>query len=146
MRGAGPADGHLEEGASALRAGKLLPPRTAGRPMGVSVTPALESGQKRPPLLGEWAVPSRVGSSQPCALPPALPEGLQDSQERPLVLCLQRGDFELAFLLLTEGADPRGISLTEGDTPLHAALHIFLDVEGRLLFLSSPSLGKEAGC
>ncbi|KAI5944999.1 TPR and ankyrin repeat-containing protein 1 [Manis javanica] len=64
----------------------------------------------------------------------ALPEGLQDSQERPLVLCLQRGDFELAFLLLTEGADPRGISLTEGDTPLHAALHIFLDVEADIGF------------
>lgn len=66
--------------------------------------------------------------------PPALPEGLQDSQERPLVMCLKHEDFELAFLLLTKGADPHGISLMEGDTPLHAALHIFLDINGRPLF------------
>ncbi|XP_037004096.2 TPR and ankyrin repeat-containing protein 1 isoform X2 [Artibeus jamaicensis] len=64
----------------------------------------------------------------------ALPEGLQDSQERPLVMCLKRKDFELAFLLLSKGADPRGISLTEGDTPLHAALHIFLDVNADVGF------------
>ncbi|XP_076985962.1 TPR and ankyrin repeat-containing protein 1 isoform X2 [Tamandua tetradactyla] len=57
----------------------------------------------------------------------ALPEGLPESQESPLVLCLKHEDFELAFLLLTRGANPHGISLTEGDTPLHAALHIFLD-------------------
>uniref|UniRef100_A0A8D2KEC2 Tetratricopeptide repeat and ankyrin repeat containing 1 n=1 Tax=Urocitellus parryii TaxID=9999 RepID=A0A8D2KEC2_UROPR len=58
----------------------------------------------------------------------ALPDGLQQSQERPLLMCLKHEDFELAFLLLTKGADPRSISLTEGDTPLHAALHIFLDI------------------
>nr|XP_058146756.1 TPR and ankyrin repeat-containing protein 1 isoform X2 [Dasypus novemcinctus] len=62
----------------------------------------------------------------------AFPEGLQGSQERPLALCLKHEDFELAFLLLTKGADPRGLSLTEGDTPLHAALHIFLDVKADL--------------
>ncbi|XP_070247829.1 TPR and ankyrin repeat-containing protein 1 isoform X1 [Myotis yumanensis] len=64
----------------------------------------------------------------------ALPEGLQDSQARPLAVCLQHQDFELAFLLLTKGADPRVISLTEGDTPLHAALHIFLDVNADIGF------------
>nr|XP_019583219.1 PREDICTED: TPR and ankyrin repeat-containing protein 1 isoform X2 [Rhinolophus sinicus] len=64
----------------------------------------------------------------------ALPEGLQNSQERPLVMCLKHEDFELAFLLLTKGADPHGISLTEGDTPLHAALHIFLDINADIGF------------
>ncbi|XP_008582190.1 PREDICTED: TPR and ankyrin repeat-containing protein 1 [Galeopterus variegatus] len=64
----------------------------------------------------------------------ALPEGLQESQERPLVMCLKHEDFELAFLLLTKGADPHGISLTEGDTPLHAALHIFLDIKADIGF------------
>ncbi|XP_028374549.1 TPR and ankyrin repeat-containing protein 1 [Phyllostomus discolor] len=64
----------------------------------------------------------------------ALPQGLQDIQERPLVMCLKRKDFELAFLLLTKGADPRDISLTEGDTPLHAALHVFLDVNADVGF------------
>lgn len=58
-------------------------------------------------------------------------------------MCLRQEDFELAFLLLTKGADPRGISLTEGDTPLHAALHIFLDINGKPCFLSSPSLRRK---
>ncbi|KAM6170370.1 TPR and ankyrin repeat-containing protein 1-like [Rhynchocyon petersi] len=58
----------------------------------------------------------------------ALPEGLQRSQQIPLVLCLKQDDFQLAFLLLTKGASPRDVSLMPGDTPLHAALHIFLDV------------------
>lgn len=62
---------------------------------------------------------------------PALPEGLQDSQDRPLLMCLRHEDFDLAFLLLTKGADPRSVSLMEGDTPLHAALHIFLDINGK---------------
>ncbi|XP_063468127.1 TPR and ankyrin repeat-containing protein 1 isoform X2 [Symphalangus syndactylus] len=64
----------------------------------------------------------------------ALPDGLQESQERPLVTCLKHEDFELAFLLLTKGADPRAISLTEGDTPLHAALHIFLEIKADIGF------------
>ncbi|XP_006869247.1 PREDICTED: TPR and ankyrin repeat-containing protein 1 [Chrysochloris asiatica] len=64
----------------------------------------------------------------------ALPEGLQESQESPLVLCLKHEDFELAFLLLTKGADPHNISFTEGDTPLHAALHIFLDINADIGF------------
>ncbi|XP_019502697.1 PREDICTED: TPR and ankyrin repeat-containing protein 1 [Hipposideros armiger] len=64
----------------------------------------------------------------------ALPEGLQNSREKPLVMCLKHEDFELAFLLLTKGADPHGMSLTEGDTPLHAALHIFLDIDADIGF------------
>nr|XP_044992872.1 TPR and ankyrin repeat-containing protein 1 isoform X1 [Jaculus jaculus] len=64
----------------------------------------------------------------------ALPEGLQQSQDRPLLMCLRHEDFELAFLLLTKGADPRGISFMEGDTPLHAALHIFLDINADIGF------------
>ncbi|EPY78384.1 TPR and ankyrin repeat-containing protein 1 [Camelus ferus] len=64
----------------------------------------------------------------------ASPEGLQGSQERPITTCLKHEDFELAFLLLTKGADPRGISLTEGDTPLHAALHIFLEIKADVGF------------
>nr|XP_035134458.1 TPR and ankyrin repeat-containing protein 1 isoform X3 [Callithrix jacchus] len=64
----------------------------------------------------------------------ALPDGLQESQEKPLVMCLKHEDFELAFLLLTKGADPRAISLMEGDTPLHAALHIFLEIKADIGF------------
>ncbi|KAM5280423.1 TPR and ankyrin repeat-containing protein 1 isoform 2-T2 [Ctenodactylus gundi] len=64
----------------------------------------------------------------------ALPEGLQGSQERPLLMCLKNEDFELAFLLLTKGADPRCFSLMEGDTPLHAALHIFLEISADIGF------------
>lgn len=48
-------------------------------------------------------------------------------------MCLRHEDFDLAFILLTKGADPRGVSLREGDTPLHAALHIFLDINGEPL-------------
>uniref|UniRef100_A0A673TAS5 Tetratricopeptide repeat and ankyrin repeat containing 1 n=1 Tax=Suricata suricatta TaxID=37032 RepID=A0A673TAS5_SURSU len=79
----------------------------------------------------------------------ALPDGLQGGQQTPLGLCLKHEDFELAFLLLTKGADPHSITLTEGDTPLHAALHIFLDIKADIgfnflshlldLFWSNPS-------
>ncbi|XP_054990974.1 TPR and ankyrin repeat-containing protein 1 isoform X1 [Sorex araneus] len=61
----------------------------------------------------------------------ALPEGLQ---ERPLSVCLEHEDFELAFVVLSRGADPHFLSLTEGDTPLHAALHIFLDIQVNIGF------------
>uniref|UniRef100_A0A8C6W313 Tetratricopeptide repeat and ankyrin repeat containing 1 n=1 Tax=Nannospalax galili TaxID=1026970 RepID=A0A8C6W313_NANGA len=64
----------------------------------------------------------------------ARPEGLQESQNRPLLMCLRHKDFELAFLLLTKGADPRGVSFMQGDTPLHAALHIFLDINADIGF------------
>lgn len=91
--------------------------------------------RSRPPQVGPTDLGSGMLLTGPFSLPPpASPEGLQGSQEQPLVMCLKHGDFELAFVLLTKGADPRSISLTEGDTPLHAALHIFLDVEGRPLF------------
>ncbi|XP_023410615.2 TPR and ankyrin repeat-containing protein 1 isoform X1 [Loxodonta africana] len=79
----------------------------------------------------------------------ALPGGFQENQESPLALCLKHEDFELAFLLLTKGADPRDISFMEGDTPLHAALRIFLDINADIgfnflshlldLFLSDPT-------
>ncbi|MEJ1285862.1 tetratricopeptide repeat and ankyrin repeat containing 1 [Cricetulus griseus] len=79
----------------------------------------------------------------------ALIEGLQESPESPLLTCLRHEDFDLAFLLLTKGADPRSVSLMEGDTPLHAALHIFLDINADVgfsflshlldLFLSNPT-------
>lgn len=61
-------------------------------------------------------------------------------------MSLKHADFELAFLLLTKGADPQGLSLTEGDTPLHAALRVFLDINGRPLFSSSLPLEEEAEC
>ncbi|XP_055414700.1 TPR and ankyrin repeat-containing protein 1 isoform X2 [Bubalus kerabau] len=64
----------------------------------------------------------------------ALLEGLQSSQETPLAVCMKHEDFDMAFVLLTKGADPRSISLTEGDTPLHAALHIFLDIKADIGF------------
>ncbi|KAM9100051.1 TPR and ankyrin repeat-containing protein 1 isoform 1-T3 [Sarcophilus harrisii] len=59
----------------------------------------------------------------------APPEGLNRNQdhERPLTMCLKSGDYQLAFLLLSKGADPRGMTLTEGDMPLHVALFIYLD-------------------
>ncbi|XP_006890721.1 PREDICTED: TPR and ankyrin repeat-containing protein 1 [Elephantulus edwardii] len=64
----------------------------------------------------------------------ALPGGLQRSQQNPLTLCLKHDDWQLAFLLLTKGASPRGITLVDGDTPVHAALHIFLDVNADIGF------------
>ncbi|KAJ7322629.1 hypothetical protein JRQ81_018916 [Phrynocephalus forsythii] len=57
----------------------------------------------------------------------ASPEGTGAVLEKPLQKCLKKNDFELAYLLLTSGADPRSISIVEGDTPLHAALSIFFD-------------------
>ncbi|XP_068940545.1 TPR and ankyrin repeat-containing protein 1 [Petaurus breviceps papuanus] len=78
-------------------------------------------------------------------------EGLNRNQdrERPLTMCLKSGDYQLAFLLLTKGADPRGMTLTEGDMPLHVALFIYLDKRADIgltflshlldLYSSSPS-------
>ncbi|XP_063160160.1 TPR and ankyrin repeat-containing protein 1 [Candoia aspera] len=57
----------------------------------------------------------------------ASPEGIGITQEKPLLKCLKNNDFELAFLFLRSGADPTCISIWEGDTPLHAALSIYLD-------------------
>uniref|UniRef100_A0A8C0GTY1 Tetratricopeptide repeat and ankyrin repeat containing 1 n=1 Tax=Chelonoidis abingdonii TaxID=106734 RepID=A0A8C0GTY1_CHEAB len=57
----------------------------------------------------------------------ASPEGTGAISEKPLQMCLKNNDFELAYLLLSSGADPRSVSLVEGDTPLHAAVSICLD-------------------
>nr|XP_056713031.1 TPR and ankyrin repeat-containing protein 1 [Euleptes europaea] len=54
----------------------------------------------------------------------ASPDGTGPLHEKPLQKCLQNHDFELAYLLLSSRTNPRGLSLTEGDTPLHAALSI----------------------
>ncbi|XP_053119813.1 TPR and ankyrin repeat-containing protein 1 isoform X2 [Hemicordylus capensis] len=57
----------------------------------------------------------------------ASPEGTQTTSEKPLKQCLKNDDFELAYLLLSNGADPCCLSIVEGDTPLHAALSICFD-------------------
>ncbi|NXS96713.1 TRNK1 protein, partial [Jacana jacana] len=54
----------------------------------------------------------------------ALPDGIGTSPEIPLQICLKKNYFELAYLLLTKGADPRNVSIAPGDTPLHAAISI----------------------
>lgn len=58
------------------------------------------------------------------------PEGTGVAPEKPLQRCLKSNDFELAYLFLTSGADPRSVSIMEGDTPLHAALCIYFDKNG----------------
>ncbi|NXA49639.1 TRNK1 protein, partial [Nothocercus julius] len=55
----------------------------------------------------------------------ALPDGL--GTEIPLQICLKKKYFELVHLLLSRGADPRNVSMAQGDTPLHAAVSICLD-------------------
>ncbi|NXG23123.1 TRNK1 protein, partial [Grallaria varia] len=60
----------------------------------------------------------------------ALPDGIGTSSEIPLQICLNRSDFELVYLLLTKGADPQNLSITQGDTPLHAAVSICLNNRG----------------
>ncbi|XP_030061358.1 TPR and ankyrin repeat-containing protein 1 [Microcaecilia unicolor] len=57
----------------------------------------------------------------------ASPDGFGASFEKPLCTCLKKEDFELAYLLLTRGADPQSLSLLEGDTPLHVAVSIILN-------------------
>ncbi|NXC41260.1 TRNK1 protein, partial [Penelope pileata] len=57
----------------------------------------------------------------------ALPDGIEANSETPLQICLKKNYFELVYLLLTQGADPRNISIAQGDTPLHAAVYICLD-------------------
>ncbi|NWR55162.1 TRNK1 protein, partial [Bucorvus abyssinicus] len=56
----------------------------------------------------------------------ALPDGIETSSEVPLQICLKKNYFELVYLLLTKGADPRNVSTAQGDTPLHAAVSICL--------------------
>ncbi|KFO94706.1 TPR and ankyrin repeat-containing protein 1, partial [Buceros rhinoceros silvestris] len=52
--------------------------------------------------------------------------GIETSSEIPLQICLKKNYFELVYLLLTKGADPRNVSTAQGDTPLHAAVSICL--------------------
>lgn len=105
---------------------------------GVSTLSCFRLKGRNGPTPGTWLTVSSLP-------PPALLEGLQSSQETPLAVCMKHEDFDMAFVLLTKGADPRNISLTEGDTPLHAALHIFLDIKGRLHSVSSLFLEDETG-
>ncbi|XP_068008818.1 TPR and ankyrin repeat-containing protein 1 [Melanerpes formicivorus] len=56
----------------------------------------------------------------------ALPDGIGTNSGIPLQICLQKHYFELAYLLLTKGADPQNVSTAQGDTPLHAAVSICL--------------------
>ncbi|KAH0627207.1 hypothetical protein JD844_002684 [Phrynosoma platyrhinos] len=57
----------------------------------------------------------------------ASPEGTGTVHGKPLENCLKNNEFELAYLLLSSGADPQCLSIVEGDTPLHAALSICFD-------------------
>ncbi|XP_054671499.1 TPR and ankyrin repeat-containing protein 1 isoform X2 [Grus americana] len=57
----------------------------------------------------------------------ALPDGIGTSSEIPLQICLKKNYFELVYLLLTKGADPRNVSIAQGDTPLHVAVSICLN-------------------
>ncbi|NXK91621.1 TRNK1 protein, partial [Formicarius rufipectus] len=57
----------------------------------------------------------------------ALPDGIGTNSEIPLRICLKKNYFELVYLLLTKGADPRNLSVAQGDTPLHAAVSICLN-------------------
>ncbi|KAM3929731.1 TPR and ankyrin repeat-containing protein 1 [Leptodactylus fuscus] len=54
------------------------------------------------------------------------PNGIGANLKHPIQVCLKKSDFALAYLLLTNGGDPRGVSITEGDTPLHAAVSVAL--------------------
>lgn len=62
---------------------------------------------------------------------PALPDGIGANSEIPLQICLEKNYFELVYLLLIKGADPKNISIAQGDTPLHAAVYIYFDKKGK---------------
>ena len=48
---------------------------------------------------------------------------------------MEKSMYGAVRLLLEYGGDPQPVSLVEGDTPLHAALKIGLDMDkGRLMF------------
>ncbi|XP_043544767.1 TPR and ankyrin repeat-containing protein 1-like [Chiloscyllium plagiosum] len=49
------------------------------------------------------------------------------TKESPICLSLKKEDFVLVHLFLINGAKPQDLSLTPGDTPLHAAVCIVLD-------------------
>ncbi|XP_068092636.1 TPR and ankyrin repeat-containing protein 1 isoform X2 [Hyperolius riggenbachi] len=55
------------------------------------------------------------------------PNGIGATYEHPICTCLKNSEFSLAYLLLRSGGDPRGVSLTEGDNPLHTAVSIALN-------------------
>ncbi|KFQ26340.1 TPR and ankyrin repeat-containing protein 1, partial [Mesitornis unicolor] len=52
--------------------------------------------------------------------------GIGATSKIPLRICLKKRYFDLVYLLLTKGADPRNVSVAQGDTPLHAAVSICL--------------------
>ncbi|KAM6449662.1 TPR and ankyrin repeat-containing protein 1 isoform 2-T2 [Liasis olivaceus] len=54
-------------------------------------------------------------------------EGTEITQEKLLLEFLKNNDFQLAYSFLRPDADPSCISIWEGDSPLHAALSIYLD-------------------
>ncbi|NWH70262.1 TRNK1 protein, partial [Piaya cayana] len=60
----------------------------------------------------------------------AQPDGIGTNPEIPLQICLKKNYFELVYLLLTKGADPRKVSIAQGDTPLHAVVSICLNNKG----------------
>lgn len=66
-----------------------------------------------------------------------MPDGIGTSSEIPLKICLRKNYFELVYLLLTKGADPRNLSVTQGDTPLHAAVFICLNNKGKAFAVES---------
>uniref|UniRef100_H3AAJ0 Tetratricopeptide repeat and ankyrin repeat containing 1 n=1 Tax=Latimeria chalumnae TaxID=7897 RepID=H3AAJ0_LATCH len=55
------------------------------------------------------------------------PNGVAGFYETPLQTCLKEEDFEVAYFLLTRGANPQSFSVVQGDTPLHAAVYVLLD-------------------
>ncbi|XP_040289344.1 TPR and ankyrin repeat-containing protein 1 isoform X2 [Bufo bufo] len=55
------------------------------------------------------------------------PDGIGANSKPPIQVCFKKSDFALAYLLLSNGGDPKSVSLTEGDTPLHAAVSIALN-------------------
>ncbi|XP_075068730.1 TPR and ankyrin repeat-containing protein 1 isoform X2 [Mixophyes fleayi] len=58
------------------------------------------------------------------------PNGIGANAEHPICTCLKRSDFALSCLLLCNGGDPASVSITQGDTPLHAAIAIALNNTG----------------
>ncbi|XP_048451512.1 TPR and ankyrin repeat-containing protein 1 isoform X2 [Rhincodon typus] len=49
------------------------------------------------------------------------------TEESPICLSLKKDDFKLVHRLLINGGNPQDLTLTAGDTPLHAAVCIVLD-------------------
>ncbi|XP_075683080.1 TPR and ankyrin repeat-containing protein 1 [Rhinoderma darwinii] len=64
------------------------------------------------------------------------PNGIGANLKHPIQACLKKRDFALANLLLSNGGDPKSLSITEGDTPLHAAVSIALNKEDHGVFMA----------